>query len=211
MQTACLIPFLKGCGTGAGLIIAIGPQNAFVLKQGLLKNNVFLTAFLCALGDTLLISLGVGGFGAFLSQNAILLQGAKWGGALFLFFYGAKAFREVFLTTGLKSSLKDMHRPGMKETCLMVFALTFLNPHAYLDAVVLLGGISSQFMHQGRLFFGMGAILASFIWFFCVCYGARYLAPWFQKPLAWKILDFMIGCIMWMIAVSLILPNSCLC
>ena len=199
-----LFPFLEGCGTGAGLIIAIGAQNAFVLKQGILKNQVFVTALFCALTDSLLISLGVGGFGELLALNPIILLIAKWGGAAFLFYYGFRAFRSVFSDHTLKMTKTGPLHPTLKESILILSALSFLNPHVYLDTVVLLGTIGAQFENMDRLFFTLGAISASFIWFFGMCYGARYLAPLFGNPNAWKILDFLIGCVMWGIAISLV-------
>lgn len=198
-------PFLEGCGTGAGLIIAIGAQNAFVLKQGILKNQVFATALFCAVTDAFLISIGVAGFGELLSLNPILLLVAKWGGAAFLFYYGIRSFRSVFSDHTLKINKKGPGHPSLKESILVLCALSFLNPHVYLDTVVLLGTIGAQFEGMNRLFFTLGAISASFIWFFGMCYGARYLAPLFGKPSSWKILDFLIGCIMWGIAISLVL------
>jgi len=211
MENFCVIPFFEGFATSAGLIIAIGAQNAFVLKQGILKNYVFLTAFLCFLFDSLLIGIGIGGFGSFLATSALLLTCARWGGAVFLFYYGFRSFRAVFHAESLKVGASQ-HRPGLKETLITLVVLSFLNPHAYLDTVVLLGSISVQFPLPERLSFALGAILSSFIWFFTVTYVARYLAPLFQKPIAWKILDFLVGCTMWAIALSLIFGSKdCLC
>src|SRR4051812_9380574 len=102
MDSFCVAPFMEGCGTGAGLIIAIGAQNAFVLKQGIMKNHVFITVLICALIDATLISIGVGGFGALLTTNTLLLTIARWGGALFLFYYGFRSFRAVFKSASLK-------------------------------------------------------------------------------------------------------------
>lgn len=204
----CITPFLEGLGTGAGLIIAIGAQNAFVLKQGILKNHVFMTVFVCSLIDTLLICAGVGGFGTLLTSNAFLLGLARWGGAAFLIYYGFRSFRSVLKPEALILE-KGNQRLSLKMTLLSIFTLSLLNPHVYLDTVVLLGSISAQFPAEERLFFGGGAVLASFLWFFGMGYGARYLAPLFRKPSAWKILDFLIGCVMWGIALSLILPGTC--
>lgn len=207
----CVAPFVEGCGTGAGLIIAIGAQNAFVLKQGILKNHVFVTVLICALLDALLISLGVGGFGALLTTNILLLNFAKWGGAGFLFYYGFRSFRAVFKSESLIIE-SGPERPTLKSTILITLALTLLNPHVYLDTVVLLGSIGAQFPPSERFFFALGAMVASFIWFFALGYGARYLETFFQKPLSWKILDFLIGCIMWAIALSLLLwTQECAC
>jgi L-lysine exporter family protein LysE/ArgO len=211
MDGFCVAPFIEGCGTGAGLIIAIGAQNAFVLKQGILKNYVFVTALICALIDAFLISVGVGGFGAILTTNVWLLTIARWGGAIFLFYYGFRSFRAVFKTESLKLETGP-ERPDLKMTVGTVLALSLLNPHVYLDTVVLLGSIGAQFPASERVFFALGAMLASFVWFFTLGYGARYLSPLFQRPLSWKILDFLIGCIMWAIALSLLLwTQGCVC
>jgi len=211
MNEFCAAPFLEGCGTGAGLIIAIGAQNAFVLKQGLLKNHVFATAIVCSLIDAALIALGVGGFGAILTSNLFLLSAARWGGAAFLFYYGFRSFRAVFKAESLRLD-GSRDRPDLKMTLVTALVLSLLNPHVYLDTVVLLGSIGAQFPASERLFFALGAMLSSFIWFFTMGYGARYLAPLFQKPVAWKVLDFLIGCIMWGIALSLLLwTQTCGC
>lgn len=199
----CVTSYLEGCATGAGLIIAIGAQNAFVLKQGILKNHVFITALICSLIDAILISIGVGGFGALLATNVLLLSLAKWGGAVFLIYYGFRSFRAVFKSESLHLE-RGSERPGLKVTLLTALALSLLNPHVYLDTVVLLGSIGAQFSGSQRLFFALGAMTASFAWFFTMGYGARYLAPLFQRPIAWKILDFLIGCVMWTIAFSLV-------
>ncbi|MBP6951271.1 MAG: amino acid transporter [Alphaproteobacteria bacterium] len=204
MKEFYIAPFIEGCGTGAGLIIAIGAQNAFVLKQGILKNYIFITVFICALIDALLICVGVGGFGTILTSNMFLLTTARWGGAAFLFYYGFRSFRSVFKTESLHLEA-SREPPNLKVTLTTILALSLLNPHVYLDTVVLLGSIGAQFCLSERPFFALGAIFASFIWFFGLGYGASYLRPFFQKPLSWKILDFLIGCVMWAIALSLVL------
>jgi len=210
MEECLWASLMQGFGTGASLIIAIGAQNAFVLKQGILKNHVFITSLMCSLLDALLISLGVGGFGAILATNPYLLAIARWGGAFFLAYYGVRSFRAVFKSESLKIEA-HLERPDLKATLVTVLALSLLNPHVYLDTVVLLGSIGAQFSSDMRIFFTGGAILASFTWFFSLGYGARYLAPLFRKPLSWKILDFFIGCIMWAIALSLILGEKSQC
>jgi L-lysine exporter family protein LysE/ArgO len=209
MNQFCVGPFLEGCGTGAGLIVAIGAQNAFVLKQGLLKNFVFVTALVCALSDAILICLGVGGFGQLISCNHYLMEAARWGGAAFLLWYGFRSFRAVFHTNTLNVKQTSAEQPSLKLTIATLLMVSFLNPHVYLDTVILLGSIGGQFPETERIFFAFGAVSASFIWFFGLCYGARYLAPLFSKPIAWKVLDFIIGCIMWAIAITLILPSKC--
>src|ERR1700722_17080506 len=211
MEGFCIAPFVEGCGTGAGLIIAIGAQNAFVLKQGILKNYVFITVLICAIIDATLICVGVGGFGTILTSSKLLLTIARWGGAAFLIYYGFRSFRAVFKSESLQFE-SNPERPDLKMSLVTVLALSLLNPHVYLDTVVLLGSIGAQFPASERLFFALGAILASFVWFFALGYGARYLKPLFQRPLSWKILDFLIGCIMWAIALSLLLwTQECGC
>ena len=211
MEGFCLAPFVEGCGTGAGLIIAIGAQNAFVLKQGILKNHVLVTVLICALLDMILIWLGIAGFGKILTTNLIFLSIARWGGAAFLFYYGYRSFRNVFRSEALKLD-PNFEKPNFKVSVITVLALTLLNPHVYLDAVILLGSIGAQFPLPERDFFAYGAIFASFVWFFALGYGARFLAPLFQKPQAWKVLDFLIGCIMWAIALTLVLwTHECVC
>ena len=204
MSTFCFSPLIQGFATGAGLIIAIGAQNAFVLKQGILKNHVFVTVFICAVIDTLLIVLGVGGFGRILTSSSFLLFFARWGGVAFLLYYGFRSFRAVFKTESLRINQGGASLPNLKETITTVLALSLLNPHVYLDTVVLVGSIGAQFSNIERPYFALGAIIASFTWFFSMGFGARYLGPLFQKPLAWKILDFIIGCMMWGIALTLI-------
>lgn len=204
MHSFCFAPLVEGFVTGAGLIIAIGAQNAFVLKQVILKNHVFVTVFICAAIDALLVILGVGGFGRLLTSNPLLLSLARWGGAAFLFYYGFRSFRAVFKTESLKINQGRGPLPNLKETISTVLALSLLNPHVYLDTVVLVGSIGAQFPSIERSYFALGAIVSSFVWFFSMGFGARYLGPLFQKPVAWKILDFIIGCVMWLIALTLV-------
>jgi L-lysine exporter family protein LysE/ArgO len=204
MYNFCSAPLVEGFATGAGLIIAIGAQNAFVLKQGISKNHVFVTVLFCAVIDAFLITLGVGGFGQIITSSSLLLSLARWGGAAFLFYYGFRSFRAVFKTESLKISQGRGGLPGIKETISTVLALSLLNPHVYLDTVVLVGSIGAQFSNLERPYFALGAIIASFAWFFSMGFGARYLGPLFQKPIAWKILEFIIGCVMWLLALMLV-------
>lgn len=192
---------LEGFLTGAGLIIAIGPQNTFVLKQGLRKNHILTTALSFALADMLLISAGTLGLGPLLMTKTLLLTIAKWGGALFLFVYGLLAFRSFLYAHKHLSEKITGRAPSLKKTIFIVAALSFLNPHAYLDTVVLLGTISTRFPFP---YFGLGAILSSFAWFFALSYGARLLSPLLQNPTCWKVIDALTGCLMWTIAYSLL-------
>ena len=194
--------FVSGLLLGAGLIIAIGAQNAFVLRQGLLKTHVFALCLLCASSDALLITLGVLGFGSLIQQSQTALTVVQYAGTAILFFYGLQA-----LLRALKpQAIEDIAGNGssLRSVLVTALALTFLNPHVYLDTVVLLGGISTQYIGFDRLWFGAGAVLASFLWFFALGYGARFLIPIFQQRRSWQVLDTLITIIMWLIAYSLI-------
>ena len=183
---------------GAGLIVAIGAQNAFVLRQGLQKRQVFITALVCVLCDAALIVLGVAGFGTLVSSSALLSAVAAWGGAVFLFVYGARAFRSGGLEAERGPTLTR------REAVLSTLAVSLLNPHVYLDTVVLLGSVGGQFRGAARAAFVAGAVTASTVWFFGLAYGAARLEPLFRRPLAWRVLDVVIGIVMWSIAASLV-------
>lgn len=199
-----ILPFLQGFVTSAGLIIAIGAQNAFILKQAILRNHVLAIAIICSIIDSVLIFCGVFGFATLIEKSPILLAIAKWGGFLFLGYYGLRSFRNVFSSHALK--LDSQHtKPSLKRTISLTLAFSLLNPHVYLDTVVLLGSVSSQFNDTQQPSFALGGCLASCAWFFSLCYGARFLGPLFTNPQAWKVLDFIIGCLMWMIAIAIIL------
>jgi L-lysine exporter family protein LysE/ArgO len=208
-MNAFLSPLIQGFLIGAGLIISIGAQNAFVLKQGLKKNHVFATALFCSIADAFLIIIGAAGLGELISKNQTLLLIAKWGGATFLFWYGLRAFRAMLQPESLETSQAHERSSHSLQRCLLTLAaLTFLNPHVYLDTVLLLGTIAAQFELGQRTFFAMGAIIASFCWFFCLCYGARLLAPLLKSHRSWKVIDLLTGCIMWAIALSLIFSHK---
>ena len=198
-----LLTFLKGLGTGAGLIIAIGAQNAFVLSQGIRKNHVLTIALICSLCDVLLICIGISGIGALVAKNAKLTTIATTGGAIFLFWYGFRSFLSAWKGDSIEIDNESLN--SLKAIVTATLAVTFLNPHIYLDTVVLMGSISSKFPGNGRYVFGAGAITASFLWFFSLSFGGRALAPYFKEPVAWKVLDTLIGIIMWLIAISLII------
>jgi len=198
--------FLQGFGLGAGLIIAIGSQNAYVLRQGLKRQYVFLICLLCALSDALLITLGVSGTGALVSNSETLLLIVRVGGALFLCGYAVRAALAAFKGEYLDVAEGRGEQVSLKAAVLTTLAFTYLNPHVYLDTVVLLGSIAGQFESQSRLFFGVGAVCASFIWFFGLGYGARWLAPLFRKPRAWQLLDATIAAVMLSLAFSLVMP-----
>lgn len=194
--------FIYGFSLGFSLILAIGAQNAFVLKQGLKHEHVFLVSFICALSDAILILIGVSGFHILVSEFPSVVTVARYGGAAFLFVYGFLSFRTAFLT---KHRLAPSELPsnGAYRTALTCLAFTWLNPHVYLDTVVLLGSISSQFKDE-IIEFASGATSASFVFFFSLGYGARLLRPIFEKPRAWQVLEVLIGFVMWGIAAKLV-------
>lgn len=188
---------------GLSLIVAIGAQNAFVLRQGLMKHHVFAVCLTCALSDAALIAAGVSGFQGASELMPRLAPWLRYGGAAFLFFYGLRSLRSAF---GKAQSLApaDELAAGLGATLATCLALTWLNPHVYLDTVVLLGSISTRFPGQ-ELYFGLGAVTASFAFFFSLGYGARLLRPLFARPLAWRVLDGAIAVVMWSIAGRLVL------
>ena len=194
--------FIAGFSLGLSLILAIGSQNAFLLKQGLRKQHVFLACLICAVSDALLILLGVLGFGAVVNQFPAIEKIARFGGAAFLFTYAFYSFRSAWKNTHMLEPA-GASSSTLGKTVLVCLALTWLNPHVYLDTVVLLGSVSTQYEEANQAF-ALGAMGASFLFFFSLGYGARLLSPFFQQPLAWKVLELFVGFIMLSIAVSLI-------
>ena len=196
---------LSGAALGASLIIAIGAQNAFVLRQGLRGQHVFVVALICALVDATLITLGAAGFGALVASSALLQGIAAWGGALFLFGYGLRSFIAAARRDTLDAESGGGPSLTLRQAVGFTLAVSLLNPHVYLDTVVLLGSVAGTYPAPERLWFALGAITASFAWFFSLAYGARLLAPVFARPRAWQVLDVLIGVVMWWIATTLVL------
>jgi len=194
--------FFAGFSLGFSLILAIGSQNAFVLKQGIKKQHVLLVCLICATSDATLISLGVAGFGAIVNEYPSITLYARYGGAAFLFFYSALSFRSAFKQNHALEVDSAVQVSAVK-TIAICLAFTWLNPHVYLDTVVLLGSISTQY-EGSQLYFALGAILASFTFFFSLGFGARLLAPLFQKPISWKVLEFFVGLTMLGIGLTLV-------
>lgn len=198
---------LTGFSTAFALILAIGAQNAFVLRQGLLRKHVFWTCLLCAVSDALLIAAGVFGFGAIVALYPSLPTVMAFAGAAFLLVYGATRFWAAW--TGDYEMSVAGQSAGLSATLLTVAAFTWLNPHVYLDTLGLIGAISTQFEPgAARMAYGLGAVTASFVFFFGLGYGARLLAPVMQSPRAWRVLDVIIGVVMWVLALKLILGLS---
>ncbi|QRX84326.1 LysE/ArgO family amino acid transporter [Glaciimonas sp. PAMC28666] len=202
METAA---FLKGLGLGGGLIIAIGAQNAFILRQGLQRQYVLTSVLICGLCDSLLIALGVAGVGTLIANNPALFAFSKWGGAAFLCWCGIRSAIAAMKPAGLLTTTAPLAPPRYAAVIASALAFSLLNPHAYLDTVVLLGSVGGQEIGIGRVLFAAGAMLASLLWFLSLGLGARFAAPMFAKPNAWRILDGVIALVMWSIAASLLL------
>jgi L-lysine exporter family protein LysE/ArgO len=198
------LALLSGLGFGLSLIVAIGAQNAFVLRQGLRREHVLPVVAICALSDAALITLGVGGLGSLLQLVPWLLVVVRIGGAAFLIVYGILAARRALRPSTLIAA-DDGGTTPLWTAIVTVLALTWLNPHVYLDTVVLLGSVAGTH-GDDRWWFGVGAVVASILWFTALGYGARFLRPLFAKPFAWRVLDAVIAVVMIAIAVSLLLP-----
>ena len=202
-----LLPFyLKGLGLGDGLIIAIGSQNAHVLRMGLRRQHVGLTVLLCIAFDVLLIVAGIAGMGAAIEGNPLLLGLAQWGGVLFLSWYGLRAWRAAWASHALQVNQQALVMSARQAVSAIV-ALSLLNPHVYLDTVVLLGAVGGQQTGAGKLWFALGAISSSVLWFVLLGFGARLLSPLFARPHAWRVLDGVIGAVMLSLAGTLALGS----
>jgi L-lysine exporter family protein LysE/ArgO len=186
--------FWSGLATGLALIVAIGSQNAYVLRCGILRQHVLALVLFCALSDALLILAGIGGAGVLIRGNALLMDLTRYGGALFLASYGLLAARRAW--RGSQMQLDTTTEVSLASALIACFGFTFLNPHVYLDTVVLLGSIANQRPDPGRWVFGAGAATGSLLWFSALGFGARYLAPLFQTRLAWRLLDGLIALVM---------------
>jgi L-lysine exporter family protein LysE/ArgO len=197
-----MLAIIPGFLAGLSLIIAIGAQNAFVIRQGLTKKFVLLTVLICAFSDALLIALGASGLGALIKANKNILEFVRWFGVAYLLWFAFKSARSAFKKEVLNSVGEAS--ADKKSVILTVLGLTFLNPHVYLDTVILLGSISNQF-GSDKWFFVTGAIFASFLWFTSIGFGAKSASRFMSRPIFWKILDSLIAVIMLSIAVFLAL------
>ena len=192
--------------TSLSLILAIGAQNAFVLKQGIKKENIFVICLICTISDAVLIFAGVFGLGSLVQNFPIIKQIALYGGFLFLLFYALKSFHSCFFKDLSMDTSSDYARSNLKKNILLTLAFTWLNPHVYLDTMILIGSVSTKFKDE-NLIFGVGASLASFCFFFTLGYLARFLAPIFARPISWKILEFFVGLIMLALAFMLLFAS----
>jgi len=204
-----MIPFLEGIALGASLIIAIGPQNAFVIQQGILRQHVFLAAFVCTLVDVVLIIIGAAGFGTLIAIIPSLKTYFLWGGILFLMGYGTLSLISSFKHPRDEGSLgkneSGYSTKNRKSIIITAAGFSLLNPHVYLDTVILLGGLAAQYEIPERNYFAFGAIMASVVWFYGIGYGATLIAPWFESSRGKRILDLVIAMIMFVLAFVLML------
>ena len=195
-----MFAFLPGFFAGLGLIVAIGAQNAFVIRQGLTRQHVFVVVAICAIADAALIALGIAGLGAIIQGMPWLLEGVRWFGVAYLTWFGIKSVRSAF-----KNEVMDIsgaQTTSLKKVVAAVLGFTLLNPHVYLDTVILLGSISNQFA-EDRWVFGLGAMTASIVWFSSIGFGARAASRFMSKPIFWRVLDSLIAVVMFSIAFYL--------
>jgi len=198
-----LSAFLTGFVLGFSLILAIGAQNSFVLRQGLMGRHVFTVALFCSLADALLISIGVDGISIFLNNYIDLVSDWLFGiSAIWLAGYGLLRLRDAI---NGKSVLivENSSVNGLASTLSFLSVLTFANPHVYLDTVVLIGSVSQQFTGDTKLAYVLGASIASFVFFFSLAYGAKFLSPTMQRPIAWRLLDSFIAFVMFTLAIKM--------
>lgn len=194
-----MIAFLPGFLAGLSLIVAIGAQNAFVIRQGLTRQHVFVVVAICALCDALLIALGIAGLGAIIQGLPWLLEIVRWFGVLYLSWFGIKSVRSAFKNEVMDAS--GAQTTSLAKVVGAVLGFTLLNPHVYLDTVILLGSISNQFADKWA--FGFGAMTASAVWFSSIGFGAKAASRFMSKPIFWRVLDSLIAVIMFSIALFL--------
>ncbi len=195
-----MFAFLPGFLAGLSLIVAIGAQNAFVIRQGLSRQHVFVVVAICAIADAALIALGIAGLGAIIQGLPWLLEGVRWFGVAYLTWFGIKSVRSAFKNDAMDVS--GAQTTSLKKVVAAVLGFTLLNPHVYLDTVILLGSISNQFA-EDRWFFGFGAMTASIVWFSAIGFGARAASRYMSKPIFWRVLDSIIAAVMFTIAFYL--------
>ena len=193
--------YSNGLLVAIGLIMAIGTQNVFVLAQSLRREHHVPVALLCILCDALLVSAGVFGLAAALSQSPLLLGIARWGGAAFLLWYGAQALRRAWNPQALDASGQGVPR-SRRRVLLAALAVTLLNPHVYLDTVLLIGSLGAQQPMPGA--YALGAASASLLWFLGLALGAAWLAPWLARPATWRLIELGVAAMMFAIAVQLL-------
>lgn len=192
-----MLAFLPGLLTGLSLIIAIGAQNAFVIRQGLTRKYVLMVVLVCVISDISLMAAGVAGLGALILQVSWLLEVFRWFGVAYLLWFAYGSIKSAFKNDSLKTG--DSHSGSRKQVLLSVLAMTWLNPHVYLDTVILVGSIANTFK-DNAWYFGFGAMLGSVLWFFAIGYSAKAMSGIMSKPSFWKVLDLVIAAVMVTIA-----------
>ena len=197
-----ILPLLIGAGSGLSLIVAIGAQNAFVLRQGIRREHVLPVVLICGLTDALLEVLGVAGIGFVVERAPVVLEIVRWGGVAFLLWYAWTAARRAMRPQALVAEGES--EGSLKRTILACLAITYLNPHVYLDTMVLMGSIGNAQGDPERWWFVLGGALASIAWFFLLGYGARALTRFFATPRSWQILDWIVAAVMVVIAARLV-------
>ncbi|MEO8281992.1 MAG: LysE/ArgO family amino acid transporter [Pseudarthrobacter sp.] len=197
-----LSPAALGFGTGLALIVAIGSQNAFVLRQGIRGEHVAAVVIVCSVSDAVLIAAGIAGVGALLQTNPVVVDVVRLAGAAFLVAYGVMAARRA-VHPGSLTTQERQPAVGLGAALSTVLALTWLNPHVYLDTVLLLGSVANQQSQDLRWWFGAGAIIASAAWFSALGFGARALRPFFARPSSWRILDGLVAAVMLTLGIRL--------
>jgi len=198
-----LSAFLSGFILGLSLILAIGAQNSFVLRQGLMGRHVFIVALFCSLSDALLIGIGVAGISIFLNNYIDLVSDWLFSiSAIWLAGYGLLRLRDAVIGKSVLIA-ENSSVNGLVSTLSFLSVLTFANPYVYLDTVVLIGSVSQQFPDNTKLAYAIGASIASFVFFFSLAYGAKFLSPIMQKPIAWRILDSFIAFVMFSLAIKM--------
>jgi L-lysine exporter family protein LysE/ArgO len=195
-----MISIFSGFFTAISLIAAIGAQNAYVIRQSLTRKHVLLVVVICALADAILIIAGIAGLGALITSAPMLMEFIRWFGVAYLAWFGIKSVRSAFKKQSLDAG--SAQSASRKQVVLSILGFTFLNPHVYLDTVILLGSIANQFQSD-RWWFGFGAMMSSVVWFFSIGYGAKAAAKYMAKPIFWKVLDLVIAVVMFSIALLL--------
>jgi L-lysine exporter family protein LysE/ArgO len=204
LMSASVATATAGFALGAGLIVAIGAQNAFVLRQGLRREQVFAVVAVCVACDWTLIATGALGFGSLVARFPFFTALAAWGGAAYLGVHGVLSLRSAFRSESLAADEEARSPLTTPAAVLATLAVSLLNPHVYLDTVVLIGSIAGQYTPALRGWFALGAGAASLVWFSMVGFGARLFAPLFVRPVAWRVLDVAVAGVMWWIAVTLV-------
>lgn len=192
-----MLAFLPGLLTGLSLIIAIGAQNAFVIRQGLTRKYVLMTVLVCIISDVTLMAAGVAGLGAIILQLGWLLEVFRWFGVAYLLWFAYGSVKSAFKNDVLKTG--ESKSGTRKQVLVAVLSMTWLNPHVYLDTVILVGSIANTFK-ENAWYFGFGAMLGSVLWFFSIGYGAKAASGLMSKPSFWKVLDLVIAAVMVTIA-----------